>query len=93
LGLFSYIFLYHHKHDFNLWLTDLNFHLTRLAKRLLNPCFLFVYFFLSSAVQAIRLYWYPRAGMDSPLSHIPTEARSIREACQAERQETLELSG
>jgi len=54
---------------------------------------LFVGLFRSSTVQAIHLYWYPRAGMDSPLSHIPTEARSIREACQAERRETLELSG
>ena len=38
---------------------------------------LFVCLFRSSVVQAICLYWYPRAGMNSQLSYIPTEARSI----------------
>jgi len=52
---------------------------------------LFVCLFRSSTIQAIRLYWHPRVGMNSPLSYIPMEAR--REACQAGPRETLELSG
>ena len=54
---------------------------------------LFVCLFCSSTIQAIRLYWYPRAGMTSPPLLYPNRSQKYKRGLPGWTLGCLELFG